>query len=66
MARSHSLWKPQFGVEASLPQPFWGQALLALETALVLFKLQNRAYGQLRPGLGGDSLEQGLAGTALP
>lgn len=50
----------------SLPSiAFLGPGSLALETAFVLFKLQNRTYGQLRPSLGGGSLERGHAGASL-
>lgn len=44
---------------------FLGPGPRSLETASVLFKLQNRAHGQLRPSLGGGSMEQGHAGASL-
>lgn len=42
-----------------------GPGPLSLETVSVLFKLWNRAHGQLRPNLGGGSLEQGHAEASL-
>lgn len=58
------LWKPQFGVETSLPQPSGGQAHFPWKRPQCYLNW-NRAHGQLRPNLGGGSLEQGHAEASL-
>lgn len=56
-----TVWGGRLSSAASL-----GPGPLALETALVLFKLWKRGYGQLWPDLGGGSLDQDHAGASLP